>query len=56
MTIFTLTTFQDDVARQMPSSDSDVIPGLPYYAKACEVMGDQADGNDQIFLLASLYR
>ncbi|RMX80332.1 hypothetical protein D0869_07628 [Hortaea werneckii] len=54
MTIFTLTTFQDDVARQMPSSDRDVIPGLPYYAKACEVMGDQADGNDQIFLLAGL--
>ncbi|KAI7205168.1 hypothetical protein KC365_g17700 [Hortaea werneckii] len=34
------------------------IPGLAYYTKACEVMGDQADGNDlchvQMFLLAGL--
>ncbi|KAI6837593.1 hypothetical protein KC332_g8898 [Hortaea werneckii] len=38
----------------------DVIPGLAYYAKACEVMGDQADANDlchvQMFLLAGLYK
>ncbi|KAI6787762.1 hypothetical protein KC361_g9395 [Hortaea werneckii] len=24
----------------------DVVPGLAYYTKACEFMGDQADGND----------
>ncbi len=38
----------------------DVVPGLAYYAKACEIMGDQADGNDlvhaQMFLLAGLYK
>ncbi|KAI6788038.1 hypothetical protein KC343_g995 [Hortaea werneckii] len=36
------------------------IPGLAYYTKACEVMGDQADGNDlchvQMFLLAGLFK
>jgi len=38
----------------------DVIPGLAYYAKAAEVLGDQGDGNDlvhaQLFLLAGLYK
>ncbi|KAI7067229.1 hypothetical protein KC365_g11675 [Hortaea werneckii] len=38
----------------------DVIPGPAYYTKACEVMGDQADGNDlchaQIFLLRGMYK
>nr|OQO17415.1 hypothetical protein B0A51_15582 [Rachicladosporium sp. CCFEE 5018] len=47
-----------------PSSTSprnmDVIPGMAYYAKAAEILGDQADGNDlihaQMFLLAGLYK
>ena len=38
----------------------DVIPGLAYYAKAVEIIGDQCDGNDlvqaQAFLLAGLYK
>ena len=38
----------------------DVIPGIAYYAKAAEIMGDQGDGNDlihaQMFLLAGLYK
>ena len=38
----------------------DVIPGLAYYAKAAEILGDQSDGNDlvhaQMFLLAGLYK
>lgn len=48
----------------MPASSKarnlDVIPGLAYYAKAAEIMGDQGDGNDlvnlQMFLLAGLYK
>ncbi|QIW98839.1 hypothetical protein AMS68_004357 [Peltaster fructicola] len=36
------------------------IPGLAYYAKAAEIMGDQGDGADlvhaQMFLLAALYK
>jgi len=38
----------------------DVIPGIAYYAKAAEIMGEQGDGNDlvhaQMFLLAGLYK
>lgn len=38
----------------------DVIPGIAYYAKAAEILGDQGDGNDlvhaQMFLLAALYK
>ena len=38
----------------------DHIPGLAYYAKAAEILGDQGDGNDlvhaQMFLLAGLYK
>ena len=38
----------------------DVIPGLAYYAKAAEILGDQSDGNGlvhaQMFLLAGLYK
>lgn len=38
----------------------DIIPGLAYYAKAAEILGDQGDGNDlvhaQMFLLAGLYK
>ena len=38
----------------------DVIPGLAYFAKAAEILGDQGDGNDlvhaQMFLLAGLYK
>ncbi|GIZ48832.1 hypothetical protein CKM354_001187800 [Cercospora kikuchii] len=38
----------------------DVIPGLAYYARAAEILGDQGDGNDlvhaQMFLLAGLYK
>lgn len=49
-----------------PSSEStglrnlDVIPGMAYYARAAEILGDQGDGNDlvhaQMFLLAGLYK
>ncbi|KAH9819796.1 C6 zinc finger protein domain-containing protein, partial [Teratosphaeria destructans] len=42
------------------SRNLDVIPGLAYFAKACEILGDQGDGNDlvhaQMFLLAGLYK
>ncbi|KAI5364159.1 Putative zn(2)-C6 fungal-type DNA-binding domain-containing protein [Septoria linicola] len=38
----------------------DVIPGIAYYARAAEILGDQGDGNDlvhaQMFLLAGLYK
>ncbi|SMR53960.1 unnamed protein product [Zymoseptoria tritici ST99CH_1E4] len=38
----------------------DVIPGIAYYAKAAEILGEQGDGNDlvhaQMFLLAGLYK
>lgn len=38
----------------------DVIPGIAYYAKAAEILGDQGDGNDlvhaQMFLLAGIYK
>jgi hypothetical protein len=38
----------------------DAVPGLSYYAKATEIIGEQADGNDlihaQIFLLAGLFK
>ena len=38
----------------------DSIPGLAYYARAAEILGDQGDGNDlvhaQMFLLAGLYK
>ncbi|KAM0714710.1 hypothetical protein Q7P37_009759 [Cladosporium fusiforme] len=44
-----------DMAKNM-----DVIPGIAYYAKAAEILGDQGDGNDlihaQMFLLAGLYK
>ncbi|KAI6787716.1 hypothetical protein KC361_g9414 [Hortaea werneckii] len=43
-----------------PDTNLECIPGLAYYTKACEVMGDQADGNDlchvQMFLLAGLFK
>ncbi|KAK5153445.1 hypothetical protein LTS14_007615 [Recurvomyces mirabilis] len=36
------------------------LPGLAYYAKAAEILGEQGDGNDlihaQMFLLAGLYK
>ena len=38
----------------------DIIPGIAYYAKAAEILGDQSDGSDlihaQMFLLAGLYK
>jgi hypothetical protein len=38
----------------------DALPGLSYYAKASEIIGEQADGNDlihaQIFILAGLFK
>jgi len=38
----------------------DVVPGIAYYAKAVEILGDEVDGNDlvhaQMFLLAALYK
>lgn len=38
----------------------DVIPGIAYFAKAAEILGEQGDGNDlvhaQMFLLAGLYK
>ena len=45
-----------------PSStvNLDRIPGLAYYAKATEILGEHCDGNDlvhaQMFLLAGLYK
>ncbi|KAF2158413.1 hypothetical protein M409DRAFT_31077 [Zasmidium cellare ATCC 36951] len=43
-----------------PLPGGDVIPGIAYYAKAAEILGDQGDGNDlvhaQMFLLAGLYK
>ncbi|KAF2858849.1 hypothetical protein K470DRAFT_220355 [Piedraia hortae CBS 480.64] len=40
--------------------DIESIPGMAYYLKATEILGDQADGNDlvhaQMFLLAGLYK
>ncbi|KAK4556162.1 hypothetical protein LTR86_006859 [Recurvomyces mirabilis] len=50
----------DGSAHGMSGRNLDVIPGLAYYAKAAEILGDQADGNDlvhaQMFLLAGLYK
>jgi hypothetical protein len=50
----------------LPGSEStrtgsmDAMPGLSYYAKATQMIGDQVDGNDlihaQIFLLAGLFK
>jgi hypothetical protein len=41
-------------------NNMDVIPGIAYYAKAAEILGEQGDGNDlihaQMFLLAGLYK
>ncbi|KAF2213644.1 hypothetical protein CERZMDRAFT_120850 [Cercospora zeae-maydis SCOH1-5] len=38
----------------------DVVPGLAYYARAAQILGDQGDGNNlvhaQMFLLAGLYK
>lgn len=56
--------------RTMPGNDYDgkysnlrnvdVIPGLAYFAKAVEIIGEQTDGSDlvhaQMFLLAGLYK
>jgi hypothetical protein len=41
-------------------SNLQVIPGLAYYAKAAEILGEHGDGNDlvhaQMYLLAGLYK
>jgi hypothetical protein len=48
------------VASSRFGKNIDVVPGLSYYAKATEIIGEQADGNDlihaQIFLLAGLFK
>lgn len=42
------------------AKNMDVIPGIAYYVKGTEILGDQSDGNDlvhaQMFLLAGLYK
>lgn len=57
---------RSSVEAPSPSADPtglrnmDVIPGMAYYARAAEILGDQGDGNDlvhaQMFLLAGLYK
>ena len=49
-----------DGLRNAGPGNLDMIPGLAYYAKAVEILGDQGDGNNlvhaQMFLLAGLYK
>ncbi|GAB7360772.1 hypothetical protein MBLNU230_g0760t1 [Neophaeotheca triangularis] len=49
-----------DGASTAGSRNMDVVPGLAYYAKAAEILGDQGDGYDlvhaQMFLLAGLFK
>jgi hypothetical protein len=53
-------SLDDPASPHLGPKNMDVIPGLAYYAKAAEILGDQADGNDlvhaQMFLLAGLYK
>jgi len=50
----------NDSFSSQPAKNIEIIPGLAYYAKAAEILGDQIDGNDlihaQMFLLAGLYK
>ena len=52
--------FSFDWLQVVGPKNLDHIPGLAYYAKAAEILGDQGDGNDlvhaQMFLLAGLYK
>lgn len=49
-----------DAAMPTAPRNLDLLPGIAYYAKAAEILGDQCDGNDlvhaQMFLLAGLYK
>lgn len=46
--------------RDLGPKNIDIVPGMAYYAKAAEILGDQGDSNDlvhaQMFLLAGLYK
>lgn len=50
----------DGSSPSMGPKNMDIIPGIAYFAKAAEILGDQGDGNDlvhaQMFLLAGLYK
>lgn len=53
-------SFDGSASSTQTAKNMDVIPGIAYYAKAAEILGDQGDGNDlihaQMFLLAGLYK
>jgi hypothetical protein len=53
-------SFDGSASSTQTANNMDVIPGIAYYAKAAEILGDQGDGNDlihaQMFLLAGLYK
>jgi len=53
-------SFDGSSSSTQTAKNMDVIPGIAYYAKAAEILGDQGDGNDlihaQMFLLAGLYK
>jgi hypothetical protein len=49
-----------DSTPAQPATNMKFIPGLAYYAKAAEIMGEQSDANEsvhaQMFLLAGIYK
>ena len=51
-------SFDGSSSSTQTAKNIDVIPGIAYYAKAAEILGDQGDGNDlihaQMFLLDGL--
>lgn len=53
-------SFDGSTPSTQTAKNMDVIPGIAYYARAAEILGDQGDGNDlihaQMFLLAGLYK
>jgi hypothetical protein len=53
-------SFDGIASSTQAAKNLDAIPGIAYYAKAAEILGDQGDGNDlihaQMFLLAGLYK
>jgi hypothetical protein len=53
-------SFDGSASSTQTAKNMDVIPGLAYYAKAAEILGEQSEGSDlihaQIFLLAGLYK
>jgi hypothetical protein len=53
-------SFDERLSSSQTATNVEIIPGIAYYAKAAEILGDQGDGNDlihaQMFLLAGLYK